>query len=105
MNPKDLVIVNELDRPCVQLIAHIKANGRVGYLNNDVKSRISGDYDAERTMTTLEQFGFDFNYNQDLKDFEYFKSKESTATYSDGRPRKWQGKEKFTLSEIYNSSW
>lgn len=105
MNVKDLVIVNDCDRPCIQLIAHINASGLAGYLNKDIKSRVPGYYEPEVTMATLEQFGFESRYNTETKDFDFIKLHPSKATYADGRIREWQDKEQFTLSDIYNSEW
>jgi hypothetical protein len=86
-------IVNDCDRPEPRLIAE-KIDGKLWYLNNEIRERFPA-MPMERA-TPLEDFGFDLW----IENGRLFgkPARESTAKYSDGKPRRWQGEVIFIIN-------
>lgn len=89
----NLVVLNEYDRPCMCLIATRKP---LGYVCSGTKKKFPKvDADMER-LTPLSDFGFVQKGDVFIREYH------STATYSDGRLRDWQGRDRFTIDELLN---
>lgn len=94
-----LIIINQFDRPCMHLVARVMPNGKIIYGCKKLRRK----YPALKRgigAASLKDFGFIYNVFKK----KYVLCKESTAKYSDGKPRKWQGKTEFTYEDIVNSS-
>lgn len=84
-------IVNDVDKPYPRLVAYETHEGKLNYFDRTLKG-----YDVlpKDRATPIEQFGFVVTVGQNVVFFE--KSYEETAEYRDGRPRKWQGDDRFS---------
>ena len=83
-------IVNDCDRPQASLVAYMRKDGRLNYLDRSKKS-----YDgmgAERA-TPIDDFGFETRIVANIIQFVKFCG--SGAKYYDGSPRDWQGEHMF----------
>lgn len=87
----NLIILNDYDRPCMYLIA---CKEPLQYACLSMRQKFPDiKLDASR-ITPLEKFGF-------VQEGDTFKKvKPSTATYSDGRIREWQGREEFNIEDL-----
>lgn len=87
----NLIILNECDRPCMFLIV---CKEPLRYACLSMREKFPDIHlDMER-ITPLQDFGF-------IQEDDVFKKvNPSTATYSDGRIREWQGREEFTIEDL-----
>lgn len=91
-------IIDTCDAPCRRLICEY-VNGRYFYMKREAIPRLL-DFDGMRPYrpTGVEKFGFSI-VERDGGQVEFTLTGESTATYEDGKHRKWQEqyREPFTL--------
>ena len=91
---KEFFIVNKFDRPCEDLIAFKQPDGRLAYAVD--LPRLSGcDGMDARRATPLEDFGLDIDIQNGWLIGRVVR--ESTARYSDGSTRPWQGSHEFSI--------
>ena len=105
MNPENLVIINTWDKPHPKLLMIENPNGKFVYINTDVRSRNTNEFDKLPETASLKDFGFEAQYNEDKGEVEYIQTQGSVATYEDGREREWQGPTKFTFLDIIFTDW
>ncbi len=82
-------IANDIDQPSHRLVVHCS---QYIYPNSIGGGEVSINNDS----TKLEEFGFEIN-KQENGAYQFIKTKDSFAKYSDGVIRRWQGKEDFIL--------
>lgn len=87
-----LFVVNTFDRPDQRHITIRKADGLLYYLHPELEQWKGM---SVTTATPLEDFGVACHV--ELGILHGIAGGESTATYTDGRPRKWQGAERFSF--------
>ena len=93
MNPKNLFIVNTVDRPDARHIAELQSDGKLHYLHPEL--RPWPPMPPERA-TPLRDFGFTFSTLSNGKIWCVL-THETTAKYPDGARREWQGEPVFAL--------
>ena len=99
MECKDLVIINDWDRPCMRLLMGVKEDGTAMYINRQVKKNYTTNFPVGQPgCNSLEEFGFSMCYDELLQDYRYKQTQPSQATYPDGRIREWQDVSEFTLT-------
>lgn len=93
MKAKNFYILNDVDRPDARHVIQI-VDDHAEYLHEDLRDW--GDLRLpNESSSDLELFGFDVAI---VGGFAHFTQvKESSATYQDGKPRKWQGNKEFIL--------
>lgn len=99
INTNKLLILNIIERPCMHLVCREMPSGKVIYVNKILR-RAYPNIKKSSGHATLEDFGFTY----DVFEQKYKLTKQSRVKYSDGKPRKWQGKTEFTYEEIVNST-
>lgn len=104
MNLEKLIILNGCEKPCAYLVCRIMPNGKIQYVNKKLR-RQYGNMRKGSESSTLKEFGFICNYNDDKKSYEFLKFNPSIAKYNDGVIRNWQGKNTFTYNEIINMKY
>ncbi len=90
------VIINDVDRPCERLICERQPDGSYRYIHPDHKHH--PPMWAGTTATPLKFFGVQLIVIGEEgfpREFFGLVIRESTATYSDGRIRRWQGEQGF----------
>jgi hypothetical protein len=101
----DFYIVNAFDRPCERLIARKVTDQETGYelleyLHPDLRNHGRMAFD-ETEAVPVEDFGVEVELVKNPKgDWLLIGTpnmKASKATYSDGRPRRWQGNYAFAI--------
>jgi hypothetical protein len=85
-------IVNEFDRPSEKLIAEKREDGKFYYIHPDLKSWPGM---SPTDPTPLSAFGVVFTITNG--EICGDACRETSATYKDGRPRKWQGSPDFSF--------
>jgi hypothetical protein len=103
MKPDRYYIVNEYDRPCERMIARLE-NGRLYYLDPDLRAEFAGGFVPDGRETELSRFGLYLTTYRD--NLVGLKIRSSMVTYQDGKIRHWQGKKSFSikLPEVKNES-
>lgn len=91
---KEFYIINSFDRPCEGMIAFKQPDGRLAYAVDTPRLRGHDGMDARRA-TPLEAFGLEVRIQNDRLVGRIVR--ESTACYSDGSPRPWQGSNEFSV--------
>lgn len=99
INEDNLIILNQYDRACMHLVCRVMPSGKIIYGNKILRRRYPV-LKAGAGKATLKEFGFIY----DVFKKKYRQVHESKARYTDGKPRRWQGKTEFTYEEIVNSS-
>ena len=87
-----LFIVNDFDRPNPQHITIRMADGLLHYIHPELEKWKGMDV---TTAVPLKDFGI--TCNEELGILHGMRTHDSTATYRDGRPRQWQGPERFSF--------
>lgn len=80
------VIVNEIDRPCVGLVAEV-VNGVAYYLHESLSDHPGMPID-QHSPVSMEEFGFDIV--ESGEDVEFKKRRYCSAKYKNGELRAWQ---------------
>lgn len=91
---KEFFIVNSFDRPCEDMIAFKQPDGRLAYAVDTPRLRGYDGMDA-RHATPLEAFGLEVRIQNGRLVGRI--ARESTARYSDGSTRPWQGSREFDV--------
>ncbi len=91
-------IVNQFDRPCARCIAEKRSNGLFYYIHPELRD-IKAHHGMNPTApTSLHALGL----RVEIKGHRFIAhldpSLTATATYEDGRPRKWQGDSQFSFT-------
>ena len=87
-------IVNTFDRPCEELIAELRDDGKLYYVNPKFAGRAAFLGMLADESTPVEDFGLTLTmYGDGLLRGKAVRA--SVATYDDGRPRMWQGAQSF----------
>jgi len=90
----DLIIVNDYDCPCVQLVAQVRKieNGRcfADYVTTGTLSTKKAENPVENA-TLVSDFGVRLVNNNGILE-AYTLREPSRATYKNGKPRNWQGR-------------
>ena len=105
MHPENLVIINTWDKPHPKLLMMKNTKGNFIYINNDIRSRNTNEFEALPETASLKDFGFEAKFNEDLCCVEYIQTQGSIATYAEGKEREWQGPTKFTFLDIIFTDW
>ena len=105
MHPENLVIINTWDKPHPKLLMIENPNGKFVYINNDIRSRHTNEFDKLPGTASLKDFGFEVKFNEEKWCAEYTQTQGSVATYADGKEREWQGPTKFTFLDIIFTDW
>lgn len=93
----ELYIIDDWDRPHEITIARkSKKNGKFYYIHHSLRNVKQHHGMTPDRPTKLEAFGIDWTISNGILTGNLVNT--STATYRDGRPRKWQGLESFTFS-------
>ena len=100
MDPKELIIINDFDKPCVRLLMENVGGNKARYINKELQNY--SEFDIDNTSCTLHDFGFDVKMNVDANDYEYIKTRESVAKYPSGQTREWQDRKQFLFRDIIN---
>ena len=95
MTTNDFYIVNDIDRPEPRLIAQ-ELDGALWYLNPEIRNLFPAM--STRHATRVKDFGIDLAIADGCLVGELVR--ESTATYPDGKPRRWQGAITFRIPII-----
>lgn len=99
IDPENLIIINDCDRPCMHLICRVMPNGKIFYANKILRRQ----YPKLKKGTgwaSIKDYGFVYNWMK--KRYELRDG--SIVRYHDGKIRQWQGQKEFTYKEIINSS-
>lgn len=94
MSQPRFVIIDETDGPYEVNVCQLT---RIGYcyMTRSGKYAYRKRYDGmtlHRGWSPVEAFGFDITVNQITGVVTFTKARPSTATYSDGLPRQWHGR-------------
>jgi len=89
-------IVNDFDRPDEERIAQQRADGKFYYIHPTLRKVKRYWGMTPENPTPLESFGISIALIGG--EFRGCHNNESTATYRDGRPRRWQGEGLFSFS-------
>jgi len=100
-------IVNSTDRPNAKHVAQIiNSNGEAEYLHPSLrnwhKKKENGRLKITHQSTPIQAFGIIYT-SQEENMMTFKKVNKSHAHYKDGKIRRWQGEEEFTL-EIKNQT-
>ena len=88
-----LFITNTFDKPCERLIAELRQDGMLYYVNPLMLPEWEGMGLSANDSTPLEAFGLEMEVSEGNLIGRLVRP--STALYGDGRPRRWQGSPKF----------
>lgn len=91
---KEFFIIDRFDRPCEDLIAFKQPDGRLAYAV-DTPRLLGYDGIVARHATPLEAFGLEVHVQNGRLVGRIVR--ESTACYSDGSLRPWQGSNEFSV--------
>ena len=91
---KEFFIVNTVDRPCEDMIAFKREDGKLCYASSEPRLRGYDGMDASRA-TPLGDFGLDIDIRNGRLVGRVVRG--STARYPDGLPRPWQGSNEFDV--------
>lgn len=93
----EFYIVNDVDRPCPEHVAQRRGD-RIHYIHRDLRDReaYSEGFPLDRA-TPLGDFGIEVVADGPSGIAKFVLRRNCTATYADGRPRKWQGRTMFHL--------
>jgi hypothetical protein len=94
VDPTTLYIVNTMDRPCERLIAEQREDGLLYYINPEMVPDWHNRGMGSGNATPLRDFGVNVRVSGDGF-LVGQKLKPTSASYSDGRPREWQGSPSF----------
>lgn len=86
-------IINDFDRPHEKLVM-AEYGDCLRYIHAENKE--CAPLYKPKDATPIEEFGFDVFVSDNVVKFK--KARESTATYRDGRPRRWQGSLEFEIT-------
>lgn len=96
MDTNELIILNDVERPCMHLICREKEN-KIYYINKILRK----EYPKLRKSNgwaNLTDYGFIYENGK------FILKNESKVKYYDGKIRRWQGKTEFTYNDILNSN-
>lgn len=99
IDPGNLIIINEWDRPCMHLICRVMPNGKIFYANKKLR-REYPELKKGTGWASIKDYGFVYNWMK--KKYELING--SIVRYHDGKIRQWQGAKEFTYKDIINSS-
>ena len=89
-------IVNTFDRPCEELIAELRDDGKLYYVNPKFEGRAEFLGMSADESTPVEDFGLTLTMDDDgLLRGKVVRA--SVATYEDERPRMWRGSQSFSF--------
>lgn len=93
-------IANESDRPHKNCVTQ-RFGDRIYYIHESLRDVFiyRNGFSLNDRPTPLEDFGFDILENSDGTVI-FTLMRESCATYTDGKQRRWQGNETFTLTML-----
>lgn len=92
-------IINDLDRPCVDLLVYKDKNGCGHYLFNRSNRNQIFSKEQMKEATPIERFGFSMKTKSDGT-LIFEKTSQSAAKYADGKLRNWQDIENTNCFEI-----
>ena len=96
MDTDKLIILNEIERPCMHLICK-ETDSKIYYVNKILRK----DYPKLRKSygwASLTDYGFVFENKK------FTLKHDSKVKYDDGKTRHWQGRTSFTYTDILNAS-
>lgn len=93
-NTRRYRIVNTFDRPCEELIAELREDGKLYYANPNFAGRNSFSGMSAEESVPVEDFGVRLDIAGDGK-LTGKLIRSSSAMHPDGRPRHWQGASSF----------
>ena len=91
----EFYILNDHDRPEAEMLVYRKTNGCFRYAHPKHRRNKLYQNMTSRSATPVENFGIEISIVGDRVTGAV--TSQSIATYSDGRPRKWQGHESFSF--------
>ena len=91
---KEFFIVNAVDRPCEDMIAFKREDGKLCYASSEPRLRGYDGMDASRA-TPLGDFGLDVDIRNGRLIGRVVRG--STASYPNGSTRPWQGSREFVV--------
>lgn len=105
MKLEKLIILNCAEKPCAKLVCRVYSNNCIKYINKYLRKHFKNMRRGDG-WATLKSYGFIKEIRViDNAKIEYFVLKNpSKVKYSDGKIRKWQGKNEFTYKEIMEMS-
>lgn len=95
-NENRFYIVNECDRPCARLIAERIQDGKLSYINTELRKQYPSM--SMKYATPLESFGIEFIISGGFLIGGLIR--DSKAKYRDGGARHWQGGDSFCVEYI-----
>ena len=96
MNTNELIILNDVERPCMHLICR-ETDNRIYYINKILRKEYPKLRKSEG-WANLTDYGFIYENGK------FILKNESKVKYYDGKIRRWQGKTEFTYNDILNSN-
>jgi hypothetical protein len=94
------VIVDEVDKPYKRLVAQYVASKRGYCYMSQITEPLLKSYNGMTPKKPTCMLDFGFSITESEYEVRFEKNYEETATYSDGRIRKWQGSESFILPKL-----
>lgn len=96
MNTDELIILNDVERPCMHLVCR-ETNNKIYYINKILRKEYPKLRKSEG-WANLTDYGFVYENGK------FILKNESKVKYYDGKIRRWQGKTEFTYNDILNSN-